>query len=184
MDSDRFPYWPRYCEENIWHLCRELSGEVTHPTVAFISNAGRRVAIWHQRAAANPKACVVWDYHVILLGQVEEGWRVYDADSLLPWGVAATRYLERSFQPLPPESAHCAPRFRLLEADLYRRKLASDRRHMRRADGSWLSPPPPGPQIGEGSNLMRFVDTETEFLGRVLGLEELLDFCRSRSWLR
>ena len=51
---------------------------------------------------------------------------------------------------------------------------SEDRSHMRRPDGTWRSPPPAGPVIGVGSNLMRFVDMSTEFEGELLDRAELL----------
>jgi hypothetical protein len=43
-----------------------------------------------------------------------------------------------------------------------------------RSGDEWQSPPPPWPTIGDGgSNLMRFVDMDDEFLGEVLDLEAL-----------
>jgi hypothetical protein len=44
-----------------------------------------------------------------------------------------------------------------------------------RVGSTWLSPPPPWPAIGEGTNLMRFIDMQADFLGEVLELEDLRD---------
>jgi hypothetical protein len=166
-------YWPSYCEENVWHLCRELPAGVDRAFVAFISNADRQVAIGHQRSASSPIGVVVWDYHVILLIETIDGRHVLDADSTLDAPTPLDVYLSCSFRELPDELSPQRPRFRLIEAAEYRRSLRTDRRHMRKADGSWRSPPPPTPCIGVGSNLMRFVDMERDFIGDVHDLASL-----------
>jgi hypothetical protein len=172
MEASRH-YWPFYCEENIWHACGELPLDVGEALVAFISNPARLVAMWCQRSAHSSEEPVIWDYHVILLMRREAVWQVLDPDSTLPAPAPAARYLGASFPPLPEEWARQRPRFRLVPAADYRRELRSDRSHMRAPDGSWLREPPPGPCIGQGTNLMRFVDTEADFLGEVCDLAGL-----------
>jgi len=165
--------WPFYCEENIWHRCGGALGQREGASVLFVSNARRSVAIWQQRKAGSATEPVLWDYHVIGLAREGNSWQIYDPDSTLGVPVEVATYLDAAFQPLAPSQIRYAPRFRWLSADLYRREFRSDRSHMRDATGAWLQPPPPTPCIGEGSNLMRFVDTETRFLGEVLDLAEL-----------
>ena len=172
MDASRH-YWPCYCEENVWHACGELPPDVGEALVAFISNPSRLVAMWCQRSATSAGESVIWDYHVILLMRREAVWQVLDPDCALPVPAPAERYLDFSFPPLPEQWAQQRPRFRLVPAADYRRELCSYRSHMRAPDGSWLSPPPPGPCIGQGTNLMRFIDTEADFLGEVCDLEGL-----------
>jgi len=166
-------YWPRYCEENVWHLCGDLPEEAGEALVAIISNPRRQVAIRRQRAARSANGEIVWDYHVILLAKTAAGWLAYDADSLLPSPTPADRYLREAFLDLPESQAHYRPSFRLIEADEYRSVLCSDRSHMRFADGTWHSPPPPWPCIGEGTNLMRLVDMESDGPGEVCDLAGL-----------
>jgi len=170
-------HWPGYCEENVWHLCGALPERIEHTHVLVISNARRTLAMWRQRASGSTEQPVIWDYHVVLLGQASGRWWIWDADSTLPSPQPAQHYLEASFRPLPAEHAELRPSFRVVAADLYRRTLSSDRSHMRATDGGWLAPPPPGEGIGNGMNLMRFVDMQTEFVGQVLDLMAL------RAWL-
>jgi len=172
MDTSRY-YWPYYCEENIWHACGELPSAVDEALVVFISNSARAVAVWHQRSAPSTEEPALWDYHVILLMRRADEWTVLDPDSTLSTPTMAASYLEATFPALPDQLAQHRPRFRLVPAADYRREFRSDRSHMRAPDGRWLSLPPPGPCIGEGTNLMRFVDTDAEFLGEVCGLENL-----------
>ncbi|KAI0648246.1 N-terminal glutamine amidase-domain-containing protein [Trametes meyenii] len=69
-------YTPCYCEENVYLLARRFTqlSEV-HATerrgpwpwqifVVFISNGGKTVALWSQKAR---DGVVVWDYHVVLV---------------------------------------------------------------------------------------------------------------------
>lgn len=37
--------------------------------------------------------------------------------------------------------------FRVIPAEQYLAEFSSDRRHMRRPDGTWIKPPPPYPPI-------------------------------------
>ena len=163
-------YWPFYCEENVWHLAARV-GEGRG--AAFLSNRDREVALWGQRGAETPELPVVWDYHVILLAHAEGGWEVWDPESVLGLPVDAGRYLDVTFLGSAFLPAGLRPSFRLVPASLYREVLASDRRHMRRDDGSYLHPPPPWPEIGEGSNVARFADMDADFLGEVVDLAGL-----------
>ena len=166
-------YAPYYCEENVLHLAAEPLLAQRPRQVVFISNAGRSCAVWHQRAARRPGTPMVWDYHVVLL--VGAPWEIWDLDSTLGLTTPAAEYLGRSFRADIP--ADYLPLFRLVDADAFTSAFASDRGHMRRADGRWLKPPPPWPAPGAPGaepNLMRFVDVTAPFLGEVLDLEALL----------
>lgn len=181
MDETR--YWPFYCEENVWHLCAAPRFAGRDVWVALISNPARRVAIWAQRSAEKGETVplrgdlsvpVNWNYHVILIAAAQGGgYEVWDLDTIQGAPVDAGRYLDVSFAGTPWSPTEYAPRFRLLDAAEFRRTLATDRRHMRRPDGSWTEPPPPWPTIGEGSNLERLIDMDDDFVGEVLDLEGL-----------
>jgi len=121
------------------------------------------------RAADSPDAPVIWDYHVILLRR-NDAWEIWDPDSTLGCPVAAAEYIRHSFRPAAP--AAFQPRFRVVAAETYVDRFASDRRHMR-AGGRWLAEPPPWPPIGVGWNLGRFIDMTRPFVGEVLDLTQL-----------
>lgn len=172
-----FAYCQYFCEENIWQLCAHPRVAGAERWVLFISNPAKRVAMWGQRAADDPTRPIVWDYHVVLLlRRGVQPWQVWDLDARDPDPRDAMEWLTDSFQAgglFPPIYA---PRFRLLRASEYRSHLRSDRRHMRRPDGTLEQPEPPWPvimgeppacaPIDDGSNLARFIDTEDpEFLG-------------------
>lgn len=174
VDRKSIDYCPYYCEENIWHLARrpELAGYDAR--VVFISNARRLVHFEAQRIC-DGKNFLRWDYHVILLVQDEKRWRVFDPDSLLPFGCRLAEYLLASFPfgATIPE----APLFRVIRAAEYIHSLSSDRRHMRNEDGSFMEPPPNWPVIrmdpATPSNLWDFVDMGAGGRGEVLDLRQL-----------
>jgi hypothetical protein len=164
-------YWPCYCEENVWHACGTPDVDARETVAMVISNAARTVAFGGQRAAP-PGELLIWDYHVVVFRRVESVWQVFDPDCRLGPDPCAERWLAASFPALEASQAAYRPLFRWVPAELYRRELRSDRSHMRTGDG-WQSSPPPWPPIGEGTNLMRFVDMSDAFLGEVLDLESL-----------
>ena len=161
-------YQPFFCEENAWHLCS------TGDLVIIVSNAARAVPLWYQRVAPAPGHPVVWDYHVVVARRVEAAWHILDLDTLLGEAVPFERYLRRTFAEGEQVRALLAPRFRVVDAEIYRARLSSDRGHMLNDDGQWQAPPPAWPRIGRGvSNLMSFIDMETPFVGTVMDLAGL-----------
>lgn len=164
---------PYYCEENVWQLCVDPRVEGSSRAVIVISNARRQVAVAHQRVSDRSGRPVVWDYHVVLAARGPLGWVIWDVDSTLGLPVPLADYLRASFGGprgfAPPYDA----RFRVVEASRYRQILATDRSHMRDAAGRLRAPAPSWPPIGEGTNLMRFVDMDQDFEGEVVGLADL-----------
>ncbi|CAG11652.1 unnamed protein product [Tetraodon nigroviridis] len=144
-------YTSCYCEENVWKLCEFARGQKTPPLeellVVFISNASRMVPLWRQRSGYGDQP-VVWDYHVILLQVgLDSDPQVYDLDSDLSFPCSMELYASqalRSDRSLRPAYHR---RFRVIPADSFLLNFASDRSHMRNADGSWKMPPPPYPPI-------------------------------------
>lgn len=136
-----------YCEENIWQLCAHPELRERDKRVMFISNGNRSCALWQQRAASQPGAPVVWDYHVVLLARARASWMVLDLDTLIGLPVAVSEWLAGTFLPLNDEFGYLAPRFRLLEPEAYRAEFSSDRSHMLGPNGSWRKPPPSWPAI-------------------------------------
>lgn len=173
MNARAHRYCPYYCEENVWHLCTD-AGVVGEPRAAIvISNPTRTVAVACQRAAPRPELPVVWDYHVVLAARGPEGFAIWDLDSTLGMPVPLLHYLRASLAwphgYAPPHEA----RLRVLAADCYRRVLATDRSHMRDAQGRYRVPPPPWPAIGTGTTLMRLVDMHDPIAGEVVDLAGL-----------
>ena len=165
---ERWPYSAFFCEENALLLCRALVERGRAPlhelSVCFISNEARRAPVWCQTKGRPVEGGLVfWDYHVVVV-QAAAGRDplVWDLDSTLPFPCALARYAHEALQPaassvLPPE---LQPRFRVVPGAFFARHFASDRSHMRRADGSWEAPPPPYPPVsgqdGVAMNLGRY----------------------------
>jgi hypothetical protein len=160
-------YHPFYCEENVARWLGSSSGE---RYALFITNAARQVPLWEQRLSSGGDP-LIWDYHVVGITRSPE--RVWDFDSRLPFPSPLEAYLRATFPPLPVEAAALTPKFRLVDAESFTRTFATDRRHMRRADGSWMQSPPPWPVIGVGHTLDRFLDLDDSIAGEVLSLEGL-----------
>jgi hypothetical protein len=87
----------------------------------------------------------------------------------------ANHYLRRTFR--RDAGDDLAPSFRVIDADLFATRFASDRSHMLASNGSYTRDPPPWPPIGApgtASNLASFVDMTAPFLGEVMDLGALL----------
>ena len=164
-----FEYCPFYCEENIWHLCRDERLPGGPRAALWITNERRQVAIFEQRLA-QPGQPVGWDYHVVLVTGRGLDAQVWDLDSRLEVPTSISDYLDLSF---PPVSARFAPSFRLVPAAEYLRTFASDRRHMKDPDDGWLHDPPPWPAIGTGHVLPEYLDLTRPDPGEVLTLRQL-----------
>ena len=190
----------KLCEE-IARRTRPLDSDsdvISHCHVAFISNPNKTVPIWCQRASHDPASHpVVWDYHVILIfdsrakspdgrGRTKSASLsttssssslVYDLDTVLSFPQKFSVYYEKSFHNDSELKPAYRRFFRVIPADEYLRRFASDRRHMRRTDGSWKMPPPSYPPIvaadGDINNIDKCIDvTQKASLGRVVDANE------------
>jgi len=148
LPRERCRYTQYYCEENVYHLCRE--NVLTSRTyVVFISSDYDKVAIRHQ--ALRPK--MTWDYHVICICESSpERFVVLDLDSKLPWAVSFDEYVQKSFESADnsseehvrdtrrepfsslaePTVSKCEPEplFRVVLKKQFEEHFASDRSHM------------------------------------------------------
>jgi hypothetical protein len=181
---ENLEYQAFYCEENIWKLLArpELAG--WDAWAVMVTNQKRNVPMLRQRAGRPVDGLVHWDYHVFAAAlDPEEGAIILDLDTQLPFPCALEQYLEDTLPPGSPGRA--TARFRLIRADEYIARFSSDRSHMRRADGSWIEPPPPWPAPGsdrnEPSNLMLWLDVKRRSPGKVLSFDRFLKVMRKRS---
>ncbi len=162
---ENYKYTPRYCEENVWHLCNDAIGD--DGKAVFISNQNKQCPMWHQRAAAVGDP-VIWDYHVVYLSRVEKQWMIFDLDTTLEFPANFEVYLSASF----PRSIRTGyePVFRIVDADEFVAIFCSDREHMRSRDGKYLSSPPEWPLIcgGAENNLSRFLNFRDLFVGQIV----------------
>nr|CAH7729023.1 unnamed protein product [Callosobruchus chinensis] len=141
-----------YCEENVYKLAQEVTtkhpNEINKCFVVFISNPSRTVPLWRQRAGKEEDKLVIWDYHVIFLYHPEpDKCLVYDLDSELPFPTYVHKYVTETFRTdhiLKPDYFRY---FRVIPANEFLDEFASDRRHMKRPNGTWIKPPPTYPPI-------------------------------------
>lgn len=162
------PYQAYYCEENVWQLARHRGGE---GAVVFISNPSRTVAMWQQQAAPAPEQPIVWDYHVVLMQQIDGRLMVFDRDSKLTCPCSFEQWSTASFPHIVP--AEFSPVFRVVSAADYLECFASDRSHMK-SDEGWRALPPEWPLIGDGMNLFDYVDVNpNKGPGQVVSLDAL-----------
>jgi hypothetical protein len=162
-------YQPCYCEENAWWLCGEPEVARADAYVVFITNRFGHCPVARQRAAP-PDQVIWWDYHVVVLDAARLIW---DLDTRLGLPLPAADWLTGSFPFIDHLSAVLRPTFRLIPCADYRRDFASDRGHMRDADGRWHHPPPPWPSIGSGMNLHRYRHPSADEPGELLDWQGL-----------
>ncbi len=172
MRRDDFRYHPYYCEENARLLVAEPQLRAVRRWVVFVTNRRRVTLMYHQRAGGDGP--VVWDYHVFVVVLASRALQVLDLDTTLGFPVALDAYLQASF-PSPQDAvgARYQPWFRVVAGEELVRRFASDRRHMRDADGRWQAPPPPwAPIQGAGAphDLDRWLDLDAPEPGVVCDL--------------
>lgn len=152
LERSDFTYTSQYCEENVYMLCKKLRSarvadqEGSNLFVVFISNENRQVPLWNQKASKGTEGLVIWDYHVICVQKTTEKdtqFQVWDLDTVLPFPVPLHQYITEAIRPSLPLHRKFRRLFRLIHAPIFLHYFASDRRHMRNAEGKWIAPPPP-----------------------------------------
>ncbi|XP_044746553.1 protein N-terminal glutamine amidohydrolase isoform X1 [Coccinella septempunctata] len=146
-----------YCEENVFKLCEDVTrrypGEIQNCSVVFVSNARRKVPLWKQRAGKDEDKLVIWDYHVIFLYHPEpQRCLVYDLDSDLPFPTYVHKYITETFRTDHILKSDYFRFFRVVPAKEFLNDFSSDRRHMKRPDGTWIKPPPSYSPITNSNN--------------------------------
>jgi protein N-terminal glutamine amidohydrolase len=177
MES-KFKYTPAYCEENIWHLASDSRFRGGDAKVVLVTGPGSHRKLWFQRCSEHAALPVYWDYHVILLVR-DEIWQVWDFDTTLAFPESASTYFRKTFR--GPDESFDNPNviFRTIEAKEYIANFSSDRSHMKLPSGDWAAPPPSWPPIvnSVSSNLMAWLDIESDGPGELLTLEQIIEFC-------
>uniref|UniRef100_V9KP25 Protein N-terminal glutamine amidohydrolase n=3 Tax=Callorhinchus milii TaxID=7868 RepID=V9KP25_CALMI len=140
-----------YCEENVWKLCEYINDHeqlsLKEFFTVFISNDQKMVPIWNQQAGHGDQP-VIWDYHVLLIHDSDGNHcNVYDLDTTLLYPCPFDTYIKEAFRSEDLITPAFRRHMRVVRADLYLKTFASDRSHMRDADGKWRMPPPPYPCI-------------------------------------
>lgn len=175
-------YTPCYCEENVWKLCADVrdsqAKELPYCYVVFVSNDKRTVPLWRQRAGKEEEKLVIWDYHVLFLYAPDDRCLVYDLDSELPFPTHFHKYVTETFRTDHILNPDYFRYFRVLPAAVFLQNFSSDRRHMKRPDGSWIKPPPDYPIIitsASSHNLEEFINMDpTKGNGEVMNLTQLV----------
>lgn len=179
-------YTSCYCEENVWKLCDKIQNsknlrnlvEKGNVYAIFISNENKTVPLWQQSASENEDGLVVWDYHVILAMKGEK-CMVFDLDTKLPYPCEFEQYSERTFQSDDDIMEKFHRKFRVITIQEFLEHFASDRRHMKDANGEWIKPSPNYPCIQTSkscNNIDIFISMDKNVgWGEVLSLKQFID---------
>ncbi|XP_020360564.1 protein N-terminal glutamine amidohydrolase isoform X1 [Oncorhynchus kisutch] len=179
---DECVYTSCYCEENVWKLCEHIKTQtqihLDEVYAVFISNERRMIPIWKQRSSRGDEP-VVWDYHVVLLHQNQQGQSfIYDLDTVLPFSCPSHVYTTEAFHTDHGLKPAFWRKLRVIPADAYLKNFASDRSHMKNADGTWRMPPPLYPCIettDSKMNLDDFISMDSKVgCGHVYSLSEFV----------
>jgi len=123
-------YTHLFCEENIWHLAQSLINEGIESKniqILFLTNRSKQIVIFNQLSAGLDEA-VVWDYHVILMAEINHQDYIFDFDSRLEFPCVTTEYFEHS---LPADiSLEYKSKLRVIPSVVYLQRFESDRSHM------------------------------------------------------
>ena len=180
--SPECSYAACFCEENVWkladHVRSNSPNELLKCYAVFVSNKKQVVPLWRQKAGRDEEKLVIWDYHVIFVYKPDERCLVFDLDSDLPFPTFFHKYVTETFRTdaiLNPEYHRF---FRVVPAGLFLQRFASDRRHMRKADGTWMKPPPNYDCISTSDavhNLDEFISMDASVgIGEVITLTEFV----------
>lgn len=179
MES-KFKYTAAYCEENIWHLAGEDRFRGLETKVVLVTGPGSHRRLWFQGCSEHDSVPVYWDYHVILLVK-HDTWQVWDLDTTLEFPVDAATYFRKTFYGPDESFSNENVIFRSINSKEYIENFSSDRSHMRLPSDEWAAPPPAWPVIvnSDESNLMAWLDIDSEGPGELLTLEQIIEFSSS-----
>ncbi len=152
----QYLYTPLFCEENIWQLLQSflvinesVANETKHLNTAtdkmwalIITNPGQKIALLNQQAAAINQP-VIWDYHVIMLAEINYQYLIFDFDTRLPFVTPLQEYLQHTFIPPDKLPQEFTLYLRKVPAQSYLDKFYSDRSHMQNQIDTSEFPPWP-----------------------------------------
>ena len=178
--QSKIKYTAAYCEENIWHLASDDRFSGLDAKIVLVTGPGSHRKLWYQRCSEHVALPVHWDYHVILLVR-NDVWQVWDLDTILEFPVNASTYFRQTFRGPDESFENTNVIFRSINSTEYIANFSSDRSHMKLPSGDWAAPPPSWPPIvkNERSNLMAWLDSESDGPGERLTLEQIIEFCSS-----
>lgn len=129
-------YTALFCEENIWQLIRSLSSAsiaMNKMWCLLITNPAQKFPLLNQMAAPLNQP-VIWDYHVILLADINHQSVIFDFDTRLGFVTPLDEYLRHTFILSEKESVSLTeeliPYIRKTPAKSYLNNFYSDRSHM------------------------------------------------------
>ncbi len=151
----QYLYTPLFCEENIWQLLQSLSATsaaaktmvnikiaIDKMWVLIITNPEQKIALINQQAAAVNQP-IIWDYHVILLAEINHQYLIFDFDTRLSFVTPLQEYLQKTFIPPNKLPQEFIPYIRKVPAQSYLNKFYSDRSHMQNQIDARQFPPWP-----------------------------------------
>jgi len=187
VSPPNFTYTSCFCEENVYMLCKTLSqvgfaaADASDLFVVFISNGNQQIPIWRQKNSKDATGLCIWDYHVICIQRDlkrEEAAQVWDLDTTLPCPVMLDVYATEALRPWVALRSEFTRLYRIVAAPVFLRSFASDRRHMKRSDGTWIALPPQYDCLvgedGSVHNLGEFLKISEDKVLLKLGLAESL----------
>ncbi|MCW8933075.1 MAG: protein N-terminal glutamine amidohydrolase [Gammaproteobacteria bacterium] len=141
-NKTHYLYTPLFCEENIWQLILSLSTtsnvnqmanhlkiERDKMWVLIITNKKQKIALLNQQAASAEQP-VIWDYHVILLAEINHQFFIFDFDTRLSFVTPLQDYLQKTLISLDKLPQEFIPSIRKIPAQSYLERFHSDRTHM------------------------------------------------------
>ncbi|XP_046462418.1 protein N-terminal glutamine amidohydrolase-like [Daphnia pulex] len=182
INSEDCVYTSCYCEENVWHVCKYV--KENHPglldkcVAVFISNEKQTIPLWSQKQSTDEKGLVIWDYHVIFIYHAKENYfDVYDLDTTLPFPCSFEEYKTKALGLDHDLQTQFQRYFRVIPAEQYLTRFASDRSHMIK-DAKWLKPPPNYPPIftaTSANNLNDFISMSSrEVPGQIFNYRDFV----------
>jgi hypothetical protein len=179
---DQFPYTALFCEENIWQLANSLKKHtsLSDMWVLFFSNPAFKVPLLNQQVAYEGEV-IIWDYHTVLLANVDGQYNILDFDTCLPFATVLRDYIEQTVHDPKQLPRDLIPYVRKVPASNYLKNFFSDRSHM--TEQIALSEFPPWPVINLGKantiklseyiNVLQFIDDGSSII-KVCSREQLI----------
>lgn len=161
------------------------SNALTSNAVCFFISGKYGVYFAKHSSRATP---ICWDYHVIAF-DVRDGKRlVYDYDYVGEFPCEATEYVKNVLEPVQRLNACMIsrPLARMVSKDVLLSSFASDRHHMLRPNGTYMSPIPNWPPYSPSKdgksihNLDRFIDMtwsdDVVSVGSIMTLDDMANY--------
>lgn len=157
-----YAYQPLFCEENIYHLARDLTDDCkeVEAKVLFFISTEKTVAMFEQTSFGD-SGIGCWDYHVVLFAPVEK--TIVDFDSRLGFCTNVLEYFGKSFPPQNELEESLRVIIREIDAPVFLDSFWSDRSHMKNSTGQPLAAFPPWPAILNSRQSLRLVDLSNAF---------------------